>query len=138
MSDKIKIKNYGPLEIGTTELDGGSMIVPKFTFFIGDQGTGKSTIAKLISTLSWTEKAMVRKTIDPKSLSFETLAGLLLNQNLPKDYFTNATVIEYSGKAYTISISDKTVKVTANSEASDYLCPQIIYYPSERNILAQS
>ena len=41
MSDKIKIKNYGPLEIGTTELDGGSMIVPKFTFFIGDQGTGK-------------------------------------------------------------------------------------------------
>ena len=46
MSDKIKIKNYGPLEIGTTELDGGSMIVPKFTFFIGDQGTGKSTIAK--------------------------------------------------------------------------------------------
>ena len=115
MSDKIKIKNYGPLEIGTTELDGGNMIVPKFTFFIGDQGIGKSTIAKLISTLSWTEKAMVRKTIDPKSLSFETLAGLLLNQNLPKDYFTNATVIEYSGKAYTISISDKTVKVTANS-----------------------
>ena len=136
MSDKIKIKNYGPLEIGTTELDGGSLIVPKFTFFIGDQGTGKSTTAKLISTLSWTEKAMVRKTIDPKSLSFETLAGLLLNQNLPKDYFTNATVIEYSGKAYTISISDKTVKVTANSEASDYLCPKIMYYPSERNILS--
>ena len=90
MSDKIKIKNYGPLEIGTAELDGGSMIVPKFTFFIGDQGTGKSTIAKLISTLSWTEKAMVRKTIDPKSLSFETLAGLLLNQNLPKDYLAQS------------------------------------------------
>ena len=50
MSDKIKIKNYGPLEIGTTELDGGSMIVPKFTFFIGDQGTGKSTIAKQITS----------------------------------------------------------------------------------------
>ena len=56
MSDKIRIRNYGPLGIGTSELDGGSLTVPKFSFFIGDQGTGKSTVAKLISTLSWTEK----------------------------------------------------------------------------------
>ena len=65
ISDKIRIRNYGPLGIGTSELDGGSLTVPKFSFFIGDQGTGKSTVAKLISTLSWTEKAMVRKTIEP-------------------------------------------------------------------------
>ena len=75
-----------------------------FIFFIGDQGTGKSTVAKLISTLSWTEKAMVRKTIEPKSLSFERLSGLLLNQNLPKEYITDATEIEFCGKAYTISL----------------------------------
>ena len=56
MSDKIRIRNYGPLGIGTSELDGGSLTVPKFSFFIGDQGTGKSTVAKLISTLSWTVK----------------------------------------------------------------------------------
>ena len=136
MSDKIRIRNYGPLGIGTAELDGGSLSVPKFTFFIGDQGSGKSTVAKLLSTLSWTEKAMVRKTIEPKSLSLERLAGLLLNQNLPKEYITDATEIEYCGKAYKISLSDKTVKVTASAEASDYLCPQIMYYPSERNILS--
>ncbi len=136
MSDKIRIRNYGPLGIGTAELDGGSLTVPKFTFFIGDQGSGKSTVAKLLSTLSWTEKAMVRKTIDPKSLSLERLAGLLLNQNLPKEYITDATEIEYCGKAYKISLSDKAVKVTASAEASDYLCPQIMYYPSERNILS--
>lgn len=136
MSDKIRIRNYGPLGIGTTELDGGSLTVPKFTFFIGDQGSGKSTVAKLLSTLSWTEKAMVRKTIEPKSLSLERLSGLLLNQNLPKEYITDDTEIEYCGKAYTISLSDKTVKVTASAEASDYLCPQIMYYPSERNILS--
>ena len=136
MSDKIRIRNYGPLGIGTSELDGGSLTVPKFSFFIGDQGTGKSTVAKLISTLSWTEKAMVRKTIEPKSLSFERLSGLLLNQNLPKEYITDATEIEFCGKAYTISLSDKTVKVTASGDASDYLCPKIMYYPSERNILS--
>ena len=87
MSDRIRIRNYGPLGIGTAELDGGSLTVPKFSFFIGDQGTVKSTVAKLISTLSWTEKAMVSKTIEPKSLSFERLSGLLLNQNLPKGVY---------------------------------------------------
>ena len=79
---------------------------------------------------------MVRKTIEPKSLSFERLSGLLLNQNLPKECITDATEIEFCGKAYTISLSDKTVKVTASGGASDYLCPKIMYYPSERNIIS--
>ena len=136
MSDKIRICNYGPLGTGTAELDGGSLTVPKFSFFIGDQGTGKSTVAKLISTLSWAEKAMVRKTIEPKSLSLERLAELLSNQNLPKEYITDATEIEFCGKAYDISLKDKTVKVTASLENDDYLCPQIMYYPSERNVLS--
>ena len=136
MSDKIRICNYGPLGTGTAELDGGSLTVPKFSFFIGDHGTGKSIVAKLISTLSWAEKAMVRKTIEPKSLSLERLAELLSNQNLPKEYITDATEIEFCGKAYDISLKDKTVKVTASLENDDYLCPQIMYYPSERNVLS--
>ena len=47
MSDKIRIRNYGPLGIGTSELDGGSLTVPKFSFFIGDQGTGKVLLQSL-------------------------------------------------------------------------------------------
>ena len=62
--------------------------------------------------LGW-KKQWLRKTIEPKSLSFERLSGLLLNQNLPKEYITDATEIEFCGKAYTISLSDKTVKVIA-------------------------
>ena len=84
--------------------------MPKFSFFIGDQGTGKSTVSKLISTLSWTEKQWYVRLIEPKSLSFERLAGLLLNQNLPKEYITDATEIEFCGKAYTISLSDRLLK----------------------------
>ena len=79
---------------------------------------------------------MVRKTIKPKSLSFERLSGQLLNQNLPKEYITDATEIEFCGKANTISLSDKTVKVTASVDNSDYLCPKIMYDPSERSILS--
>ena len=66
---------------------------------------------------------MARKAIEPKSLSFERLSGLLLNQNLPKEYITDATEIEFCGKAYTISLSDKTVKVIASGDSSDYLWP---------------
>ena len=66
---------------------------------------------------------MVRKAIEPKSLSFERLSGLLLNQNLPKEYITDATEIEFCGKAYTISLSDKTVKVIASGDSSGLSLP---------------
>ena len=132
----IKVKNYGPLEVGTTDLEGGFLKVPKFTFLIGDQGTGKSTVAKLLSTLSWTEKALVRNTIDVKALNYEVLADLLENQNLPKEYIKPDTEIEYRGNAYTVSLTGEKVTVTTSNASDNYLCPQIIYYPSERNILS--
>ena len=132
----IKVKNYGPIKAGTTDLEGGFLKVPKFTFLIGDQGTGKSTVSKLLSTLSWTEKALVRKTIDAKSLSFEVLVSLLENQNLPKEYIKTDTEIEYRGNAFTISLTGKNITVRASNWKNNYLCPQIIYYPSERNILS--
>jgi len=34
------------------------MDVKKVTVFIGNQGSGKSTVAKLISSFSWIEKAL--------------------------------------------------------------------------------
>ncbi len=60
---KIRIKNFGPIKEGFTEtLPDGTvsewMDVKKVTVFIGNQGSGKSTVAKLISTLSWIEKAL--------------------------------------------------------------------------------
>ncbi len=57
---KIKIKNFGPIKEGFKEIspDGSInewMEIKKVTVFIGNQGSGKSTVAKLISTLSWIE-----------------------------------------------------------------------------------
>ena len=40
--------------------------IKKVTFFIGNQGSGKSTVAKLISIFSWIEKALVRGDYDRK------------------------------------------------------------------------
>ena len=60
---KIRIKNFGPIKEGYIE-NGGWISIDKVTVFIGNQGSGKSTVAKLISTFSWIEKAIYRGDID--------------------------------------------------------------------------
>jgi len=57
---KIKIKNFGPIKEGYQDYD-GFMDIKKVTIFIGNQGSGKSTVAKVISTLLWIEKANNRE-----------------------------------------------------------------------------
>ncbi|MBP5442038.1 MAG: hypothetical protein J6Y60_02250 [Treponema sp.] len=56
---KIRIKNCGPIASGF-DSDDGFIDFGKYTLFIGDQGTGKSTVVKLISLFSWLEKALFR------------------------------------------------------------------------------
>ena len=62
---KIKIKNFGPIRDGF-QGDNGWLDISKITVFIGNQGSGKSTIAKLISTFTWIEKALIRGDYDKK------------------------------------------------------------------------
>jgi predicted ATPase len=56
---KIKITNFGPIKSGYVA-NGGFLDIKKVTLFVGNQGSGKSTVAKLVSTFSWMEKALVR------------------------------------------------------------------------------
>ena len=65
---RIRIKNFGPIKEGCQENDGW-IDIKKVTLFIGNQGSGKSTIAKLISTFSWMEKALTRGDYKPKDFS---------------------------------------------------------------------
>ena len=72
---RIKIKNFGPIREGFVDNDGW-MDIEKVTVFIGDQGSGKSTVAKWISTFSWLEKSRHRGDIKVEQLNvsvFETL-----------------------------------------------------------------
>ncbi|MBL4649786.1 MAG: AAA family ATPase, partial [Aureispira sp.] len=57
---KLKVRNVGPIREGLKS-NNGFIDFKGVTLFIGNQGSGKSTIAKLFSTLSWLEKALVRK-----------------------------------------------------------------------------
>lgn len=52
MRERLIVKSFGPVK----ELD---ITFRKVTVFIGDQGTGKSCIAKLFSLFKWLEKELL-------------------------------------------------------------------------------
>ena len=54
MNERLIVKSFGPVR----DLD---ITFKKVTLFIGDQGTGKSCVAKLFSMFKWLEKVLSQK-----------------------------------------------------------------------------
>jgi predicted ATPase len=131
---RIKIKNFGPIKEGLTE-DNGWIEIKKVTVFIGNQGSGKSTVAKLISTLSWIEKAMVNGVLREGELSTYNRFYKRLTYQRINNYLRTETEIEFSGKAYTLHFKDGAFHAT-KAPANGYALPKIMYVPAERNFLS--
>jgi predicted ATPase len=111
------------------------MDIKKVTVFIGNQGSGKSTVAKLISTFKWIEKALYRGDFEKKWFQPEnTFKNIFLTYHRIENYLTEETHIIYEGDAYRIEYKDHclTVKELQNT----YELPQIMYVPSERNFIS--
>jgi hypothetical protein len=127
---KIKINNFGPVTDGWVD-------IKKVSVFVGNQGSGKSTIAKLISTFTWIEKALVRGDYDKKWFERKGI-NRFRSQFLPYHrldaYLNPDSVIEYQGDAYSIMYKKEHLTV---AEISNETCPlpQIMYVPTERNFL---
>lgn len=136
---KIKIKNFGAIRNGYTENDGW-LDIEKVTIFIGNQGSGKSTIAKLISTFTWIEKALVRSDYNKKWFAKKNkLQNNFLGYHRLENYFSNntgiQTEIEYEGNAFNIRYKDNTL-IISEIENKEYHLPQIMYVPAERNFIS--
>lgn len=136
---KIRVKNFGPIKEGYQENDGW-MDIKKVTTFIGNQGSGKSTIAKLISTFMWIEKALVRGDYDAKWFERKNkLKNQYLNYHRLENYFKISaeenTVIEYVGGRFQLIFKDDSLLIT-KLVFSDYELPQIMYVPAERNFIS--
>lgn len=137
---RIKIKYFGPIKEGV--LDKGWIDISKTTIFIGNQGSGKSTVAKLISTFTWIEKALVRGDYDKKWFERKNrLKNQFLNYHRLENYPTKNnglwgdTVIKYEGEAYHIKYENETLFIDEVSN-NKYSLPQIMYVPAERNFIA--
>ena len=127
----ITIRNFGAIKEHSAPIE-----IKKVTFFIGNQGSGKSTVAKLIATFMWIEKALVRGDYDRKW--FERKNRFLITF-LPyhriENYLKENTFIQYKGKAYIITYENEFLKLEEKKN-NDYSLPQIMYVPSERNFIA--
>ena len=133
---RIKIKNFGPIREGFVENDGW-IDINKVTVFIGDQGSGKSTVAKLISIFLWIEKDLFRT--GGLSLEFRQNEGTfkhLLEYHRINDYVNEKTEIQYEGEAYNITYRAEQNPEIQEISDNNYTLPKITYFPAERNFVS--
>ena len=127
----ITIRNFGAIKEQSAPIE-----IKKVTFFIGNQGSGKSTVAKLIATFMWIEKALVRGDYDRKWFERKNrFKNTFLPYHRIENYLKENTFIQYKGKAYIITYENEFLKLEEKKN-NDYSLPQIMYVPSERNFIA--
>lgn len=133
---KIKVQHFGPIKEGFLEYDGW-MDILKLTVFIGDQGAGKSSLAKIVSVFMWMEKVLVRGDFQLKDLEKN---NYFVNHILPyhrlEHYIQAATFLAYQGARYQFEFSLGRLSIKELNEGEHYALPQIMYVPAERNFLA--
>ena len=145
---QIKVKNFGPIKSGFAE-NNGFIDIRKITVFIGNQGTGKSSIAKLISTLSWLEKQLYRRNLEIKYVTnYNRFVKTYCNYHNLKNYFLPETEIKYVGNAFYFSFEDGKLNIDpieptllynifiTNNSPKEYIVPKIMYVPAERNFFS--
>lgn len=136
---RLRLKNFGPIGPGVSDNDGW-IDFKRVTVFIGNQGSGKSTVAKLFSTFSWIEKALVRGDYPKKWFERKgKLKSQFLSYHRLEHYLETIgradADIAYEGEAYTIRYAGGQLSVT-DSGHQDYALPQVMYVPAERNFIS--
>ena len=127
----IIIRNFGAIKEQRAPIE-----IKKVTFFIGNQGSGKSTVAKLIATFMWIEKALVRGDYNKKWFERKNrFKNTFLPYHRIENYLKKDTFIQYKGEAYIITYENEFLKLEVKRN-NNYSLLQIMYVPSERNFIA--
>lgn len=143
---QIKIKNFGPIKEGFVEND-GFMDIRKVSVFIGNQGTGKSCIAKLVSIFSWLEKALYIGKLEEKYVTnYNRFVSKYCGYHNLKNYFSSDTILAYEGSAYSFHFRGEKLIIPSTPELFElsfldpekgkYIVPKIMYVPAERNFFS--
>jgi len=136
---RLRIKNFGPIGPGLSE-DDGWIDFKRVTVFIGNQGAGKSTVAKLYSTFSWMEKALVRGDYEKKWFERKgRMKSLFLSYHRLENYLESsdrgAVELAYEGDACAIRYANGLLSITESGNSA-YALPQVMYVPAERNFIS--
>lgn len=124
---EIEIRNVGPINDVRLKIN-------KVNIFIGPQGSGKSTIAKIISFCFWLEKnVLLHQTVSHVNLLF-VIKNLLVFHKL-EQYFSNNSAIKYTSGVVSFEYSEGMVNVKEGSFFDSATVSKTAYIPSERNIV---
>ena len=124
------IKNVGPVKSIDIKLK-------RFNVIIGPQSSGKSTVAKILSTCEWVEKEVATTRDEYAIGTREDFKNLVESFHKIEDYFDNPqpSYIFYETDVVTICYSETDFSVHLKKGA-DYYRQKICYIPSERNMVA--
>lgn len=130
MKRSIYIKNVGPI---TNEV---KLELRRFNVFIGPQSSGKSTIAKLISTFSWLEKeacTTLSEDVLPDKKDFITF---IEDYHRIHGYFDkDKSVVKYESDYVSIVYDKGNFSVELKPNCTDYQRVKVSYVPSDRNVI---
>lgn len=126
------IQNFGPI----VNANGESLEIDKVTVFCGKQGAGKSSIAKLISVFFWLEKSLVRGDVSEKDISAEdAFKEKYCSYHNIQNYFKKDTYLYFKGSKLIFEYRNGVLKVTEQKRVKNFARPQVMYIPSERNLM---
>jgi len=128
--NRLIIKNIGAIK----EVD---INLNKINVFIGEQGSGKSTIAKIISYLSWVSKKIALAYDFEGFTKEDVFYDKLVSFHKLEGYFRDDSYIEYENPVMKLSYlhSEKSPKIKI-IDIKKYKGVKISYIPAERNIVA--
>ena len=126
MNERLIVKSFGPVK----DLD---VIFKKVTLFIGDQGTGKSCVAKLFSMFKWTEKVLSQKKYKLSYFEqYNRFQKMLCKYHRIESFVNESSYIKFEGDLYdflyengNFSVIDKNHEIKGISK--------VMYVPAERS-----
>ena len=126
MSETLHIKNFGPIKDVKLELK-------KVNILIGDQGTGKSTVAKVFSLIKNFTHRIIFNHDDLEKQEDNTWQFVeFLNTFEISNYLTDNTEIFYNYESRNIQISYTNKKIKTNLTRSFKIPPNFNYIVAER------
>lgn len=133
MNEYLRIRNFGP--IIDIELDD---IVP-LTILIGESGSGKSTIMKVLSMFRWIYKRVVLRSYVRQAKIKKTGIGIqmktLLKTSQLDEYIKSGTEITYRRGNYSIIYSNGKLNAQADIPSSELSLEKICYISDKRSMI---
>ena len=141
MDERLIVKSFGPVK----DLD---ITFKKVTLFIGDQGTGKSCVAKLFSMFKWLEKVLSQKKyklnyfeqynrFSTKLCPYHRIESFIQPDSYLR-FESNLYIFEYKSGSFKISDNNEDVSLFRTNDQNEDVdgLAKIMYVPAERSIVS--